>query len=1048
VDGCWQLQSTGQLPLDLPLPHAPLRGLRLKHFLDDTVRGGGDFPTPSGQPVLSDQDLLPRAHPFSAVSCTSVFSPTRPVQRSMTVGEYLVIYSAPKGLSKVLSPAECVVVVELIVKSAPGGLMSRVWENWHPSQAVSRESLTPGSVQPPVPASVHQSPGTTGQESSLTTDAGSSRTFDFSKAVKSDDAEAPTFIWDDRIWRAGYHKPQRVSAFSRRFAGQCPLSFIRCFCLRWWRRHVLKSLLAYLRDVHGSQWSKDPRARREREVGRECLWRAAGADWWEWRRGSTLMFWRWPPYARQLALEGHKPWFTSEPPGRRVPQRAVRDADMRRTIRAKLDGPLQKRYIVAGTVKSLTNYFAVPKGETDLRMVYDATKTGLNASLWVPSFPLPTTDSLVNLLTTESWMSDIDLGEHFLNFPLHEDLQLHCGMDLRPYYQDEGRDDQKTLWMRWSRCMMGLKPSPYFTIKATHLAYEVVWGSQSDASNAMQWERIQFNLPGSEDYTPLKPWMQRIRRDGTVAGSTPAYVDDLRPVGSSEDHCFHVAHQTASRLGYLGIQNASRKTRPPSQKPGAWAGVLVQVEANGIYLTTSQDKWDKGKSYISELQSALAAVPRPWLDHKTLERIRGFLVHLQRVYPAITPFLKGLHLTIDSWRPGRDDEGWKADLVPEWDDYDDDLSGANVVAGPTPTQVRAVPRLAQDMTSLADLFQSATPSRRAIRPTSISTCIYGFADASATGFGSSLQLPTGHLLYRYGLWGRDSEAASSNYRELRNLVEVLEDGVSTGVLHGSEVFLFTDNFTAEAAFYRGNSSSRALFQLILRLRRLDMGGSIILHVVHIAGTRMVSQGTDGLSRGDLGAGVMVGESMLSFVPLHLSAVSRSQSLLAWIQSWAPDPAIEPLSPEDWFYRGHGLESGSRNADGMWIPHLSSKQWYLWAPPPAVAAIALQELGVSRHKRPHLGHLFVCPRLFTHKWRKALFKLADTVFELPAGCRPFWSLDQHEPLLLGLLLPFSSTPPWQHRQTDRLLDLAGKLRALWKGPEYDERGLLRQFFSLP
>jgi hypothetical protein len=88
-------------------------------------------------------------------------------------------------------------------------------------------------------------------------------------------------------------------------------------------------------------------------------------------------------------------------------------------------------------------------------------------------------------------------------------------------------------------------------------------------------------------------------------------------------------------------------------------------------------------------------------------------------------------------------------------------------------------------------------------------------DASATGFGSSLQLPTGHLLYRYGLWGRDNEASSSKYRELRHLVEVLEDGVFTGVLHGSEIFLFTNNFTAEAAFYRGNSSSRALFQLIL-----------------------------------------------------------------------------------------------------------------------------------------------------------------------------------------------------------------------------------------
>jgi hypothetical protein len=116
------------------------------------------------------------------------------------------------------------------------------------------------------------------------------------------------------------------------------------------------------------------------------------------------------------------------------------------------------------------------------------------------------------------------------------------------------------------------------------------------------------------------------------------------------------------------------------------------------------------------------------------------------------------------------------------------------------------------------------------------------------------------------------ESDSSNYWELRNLVEVLEDGVSTGVLRHSEVFQFTDNFTAEATFYRGNSDSRNLFQLILRLRQLDRGGSIMLHVVHIAGARMICQGTDGLSRGDFGAGVMTGASMLCFVPLHLSAM--------------------------------------------------------------------------------------------------------------------------------------------------------------------------------
>jgi hypothetical protein len=210
------------------------------------------------------------------------------------------------------------------------------------------------------------------------------------------------------------------------------------------------------------------------------------------------------------------------------------------------------------------------------------------------------------------------------------------------------------------------------------------------------------------------------------------------------------------------------------------------------------------------------------------------------------------------------------------------------------------------------------------------------------------------------------ESASSNYRELRNLVEVLEDGVSTGDLRHSEVFLFTDNFTAEAAFNRGNSDSRNLFDLILRLRQLDMGGSIMLHVVHIAGTRMICQGTDGLSRGDFGAGVMTGASMLSFVPLHRSAIDRSPHLLAWIKTWAPESSIEPLTPAEWFIRGHGLAGGSCNPDGLWIPQLASDRWYLWSPPPVIPTTALQELGVSRHKRLHLGHLFVCPRLFTHK----------------------------------------------------------------------------------
>ena len=47
------------------------------------------------------------------------------------------------------------------------------------------------------------------------------------------------------------------------------------------------------------------------------------------------------------------------------------------------------------------------------------------------------------------------------------------------------------------------------------------------------------------------------------------------------------------------------------------------------------------------------------MNHKDLERKREFLVHLSMTFSNLVPFLKGLHLTIDSWRPLRKDDGWK-----------------------------------------------------------------------------------------------------------------------------------------------------------------------------------------------------------------------------------------------------------------------------------------------------------------------------------------------------------------------------------------------------
>jgi hypothetical protein len=50
--------------------------------------------------------------------------------------------------------------------------------------------------------------------------------------------------------------------------------------------------------------------------------------------------------------------------------------------------------------------------------------------------------------------------------------------------------------------------------------------------------------------------------------------------------------------------------------------------------------------------------PRGQMLHKTAESFRGFLVYVAHTYTAMVPYLKGIHLSLDSWRANRDEDGW------------------------------------------------------------------------------------------------------------------------------------------------------------------------------------------------------------------------------------------------------------------------------------------------------------------------------------------------------------------------------------------------------
>ena len=83
----------------------------------------------------------------------------------------------------------------------------------------------------------------------------------------------------------------------------------------------------------------------------------------------------------------------------------------------------RKRYIDSGQVDSVTSFFSVPKEEEDIRMVYNATSSGLNDAVWCPWFALPTVKTNLRAVEDGTFMADCDVGEMFLNVLLHDKIR-------------------------------------------------------------------------------------------------------------------------------------------------------------------------------------------------------------------------------------------------------------------------------------------------------------------------------------------------------------------------------------------------------------------------------------------------------------------------------------------------------------------------------------------------------------------------------------------------------------------------------------------------
>jgi hypothetical protein len=191
-------------------------------------------------------------------------------------------------------------------------------------------------------------------------------------------------------------------------------------------------------------------------------------------------------------------------------------------------------------------------------------------------------------------------------------------------------------------------------------------------------------MPGSIGYDPTMPWIRKVREDGCIVTDLHVYVDDVRITGATQESVWKAGSRVAKLCSFYGLQDAPRKLREPSREPGAWAGSVVATVDGVVTKFVTKERWRKTQGYIRWLAKKIGVMGDQWsneipddedakasptgcLPHKQAERIRGFLIYVSRTYKSMVPYLKGLHLTLDFWRPDRDEEGWrgKQNLDPE-----------------------------------------------------------------------------------------------------------------------------------------------------------------------------------------------------------------------------------------------------------------------------------------------------------------------------------------------------------------------------------------------
>ena len=124
------------------------------------------------------------------------------------------------------------------------------------------------------------------------------------------------------------------------------------------------------------------------------------------------------------------------------------------------------------------------------------------------------------------------------------------------------------------------------------------------------------------------------------------------------------------------------------------------------------------------------------------------------------------------------------------------------------------------------------------------------------------------------------QGRSLNFTEGNNLTTRIEESVASRERKGVECFLLIDNLVFESVLYKGKSKILFLFEIVLRLHKVQMRIDLILNSIHIAGRRIIESGIYGNSKENKLGGMIRGLYPFVICP----GIPRSGSKISQVEA--------------------------------------------------------------------------------------------------------------------------------------------------------------------